>query len=291
MAKSNRKFADITDEESPPGAPAFPISRQGPLAHQNTFFWLLSRDRFYPKLMRNFALCIVIGSIITGLSLSRSAGMLAGIFIYGLAALHWVWKLLVASHALRRLHNDHRSGALELLLVTPLPIEQILSAQIKHTFHVCCSGAFALCVANAVLFALWRMFSDLPLAPIGGALFLFIDASAITWVAMLQALRPARFPAAVLRVTGVTLLPPLLILMLITYSGRGFSSMDGNTLFFFWFVACGFYDLVLIRRAKNTLNANFRLLAAETAKANPAQSSLPKGLQWLLLRESATARP
>lgn len=255
------------------------------LLNQNPFRWLLTRENFYPKLMRNIAVCIFIAAVIGWIAVSPGgAGMWTAIFVYGLAALHWFWKLLVASHALRRLHDDHRSGALEILLVTPIEIDEILSAQLKYTFEVCQGGAMALCVADAIIFKAQYVSELFPVA-IGGAIFLFIDARTIIWLAMLQALKPSRFPAAVLRVIGITLLPPVLTLMLIIYSGRGFSSRDINALFFFWYVACGLYDLILIRRAKRALNANFRTLASEGAQQSERILSLPKPLRWLLLRE------
>jgi hypothetical protein len=240
--------------------------------------------------MRNIAICIFIAAVIGWIAISprRGVGLWTGFFVYGLAGLHWLWKLLVASHALRRLHDDHRSGALEILLVTPISIDEILSAQLKHTFRVCLGAALALCLADAIIFKP-QFFSELFPVALGGAICLFVDGRTITWLAMLQALKPSRFPAAVLRVTGITLLPPILILMLFIYSNRGFSSRDINALFFFWYIACGIYDLVLIHRAKRALKSNFRTLASEGAKQDTSASALPKPLRWLLLREPTPA--
>ena len=43
--------------------------------------------------------------------------------------MHLLLKVFVATEASRRLNEDRRSGALELLLVSPLSISQIISAQ------------------------------------------------------------------------------------------------------------------------------------------------------------------
>jgi hypothetical protein len=109
---------------------------------------------------------------------------------------------------------------------------------------------------------------------------------------MLQALKPSRYPVAILRVVGATLLPPIFIMMLIwwTTAPRGISSNDANSLFLFWFVGCAVYDMILIHKAKEKLNNEFRLLAADSAKATETRSRpLPKFLQWLLLVEPKPA--
>jgi uncharacterized membrane protein YhaH (DUF805 family) len=118
---------------------------------ENPFLWLLHRDSFYPRLMRMFTICIVVASVFGAVTLTaRAPGMYGLFFIYGLYALHLIWKLLVTSHALRRLHDDHRSGALEILLVTPLPPDQMCSSQLLHTFRVFYGSALALWAAGLV---------------------------------------------------------------------------------------------------------------------------------------------
>ena len=97
-----------------------------------------------------------------------------------------------------------------------------------------------------------------------------------------------RYPLAISRVVGVTLLPPLLVILLILWSGRGFHR--AKPIFAVWFVACGIYDPILIHRAKKQLRSHFRDLAAESAQpAVRDRRPLPKPVQWLLLLEPAQA--
>jgi ABC-type transport system involved in cytochrome c biogenesis permease component len=258
----------------------------------NPFRWLLERENLYERILAVVAAVAVAGSIIlVALTKKLGLGMNFAIGIYSLYFIHLLWKLLVTSDALRRLHHDRRSGALEQLLVTPLPVEQILSAQLNRTSRVFLPSALALAIANFTFFTQAPV-RDLNVVSIGGAIFLFIDARALTWRAMLQALTPSRYPVAILRVAGATLLPPIFIMMLIwwTTAPRGISSNDANSLFLFWFVGCAVYDMILIHKAKEKLNNEFRLLAADSAKPTETRSRpLPRFLQWLLLVEPKPA--
>jgi hypothetical protein len=177
---------------------------------------------------------------------------------------------------------------LEILLTTPLPIDRVLTAQCSHTFWTFLWSALAIIIADFIVFS--RNFTDVPVVLLGAAIFLFVDARALIWRSMLQAFGPARYPIGVLRVTVIVLLPPIILLALVLFSGRGISSHAANVLFFFWYLGCGIYDLVLIQRTRNLLRKKFRRLASEPVQAKARVSMLPKALQWLLLKE-AEAKP
>lgn len=256
----------------------------------NPFRWLLEREKLFPKIMRAFlALTIILALIGTYSLQSKSVGALVTVLMYTLYGLHVLWKILLTSDVVRRLHHDHRSGSLELLLSTPLAVREILKAQRKHTFRLFFPSAIALCLASAVMFS-HGFLNDMLALPIGGALFLFIDAQALAWMGILQALRPGRYPAAVLRITGLVLGPPLALILLLLFTRRGMSSYDANALFFFWFIACAIYDFILIHNAKKKVFTDFRLLAADApTPGQQKRRTLPKPLQWLLLTEPAPA--
>lgn len=255
------------------------------------FTWLLRRDRFYPKLSAWFATVALAGCLIGWVLISNVRfGFWMAVFVYGLYGLHVVWKTLVSSYALRRLHEDHRSGALEILLTTPLPVEEIVHGQVKQTRRLFLGGALALALGNVALMLNLTQFEPIML-PIGATIFLFVDGHALIWMSIREALRSSRYPVAVLRVAGVTLLPPMLAFMVVMFAVRGFGPGGFNAFFLIWYVGCWIYDVILLRRAKGAVISRFRELASEGAVEARRVVALPKPLQWLLLKEVAPTEP
>jgi hypothetical protein len=205
-----------------------------------------------------------------------------------LYSFHLIWKLLFLSDALRRLHHDHRSGALELLLTTPIDPGQILRAQVSRTWRVFLPGAIGLFLANLMWYWKQDARNEFSVIPIGAALFLLIDGVTLCWVAMAQAFKPNRFPAAVLRLAAKVIFIPLLSLWLVLMSGKSWSSAEFNSLFIFWFTACAFYDGILIARAKRELHNLRQLASNEPPAVKTVGRPAPKFVQWLLLSENRT---
>jgi hypothetical protein len=119
---------------------------------------------------------------------------------YSLFPFHIVIKILIASDVSRRLNQDRESGLLELLCVTPEPIERLpltYSDSIRsHYFR----PAVVLAILNFL--ALVRMYGDLSrqskmdydvlllftLIMGGGVVLLFLDLNALIWVGLRQGL-------------------------------------------------------------------------------------------------------
>jgi hypothetical protein len=216
----------------------------------------------------------VVGLVGAFITATNTPGPLPAMCILAVFGLHLAWKILLTSDALRRLHGDHRSGALELLLSTPLAVENILNAQAQRTWRIFLPSAIALCLVSALIFT-QKGFRDLFVVPIGGALFLFVDARALSWRAMLQALRPGRFPEAVIRVMGLVIVVPLIAIALVIFGMRGFNVTMGNLLFFFYFLGCAIFDAVLVSGAKRILKEQFRLLASQPSSSISGRGILP----------------
>lgn len=274
--------------------PASCSPRAAGLLEANPFLWLLRSDRFSPRIAKVYLVAAVIAAAAVCFAASQTRGPgatnMGGAVI--LFAFHFAFKTLVAADALRRLHQDHRSGALELLLTTPLEPAQILRGQVANTFQLFFPSAIALAIANIG----WLLTSDgwnqLWLLPAGAIFFIFMDTVALRWSAMLQAFKPARFPAAVLSLMTRVVAIPVILFWLSLIGSRGFSSVEFNTAVFIWFVACGIYDAILIARAKKKLR-DIRLLASsEPLPAQKKTKPLPKFLQWLIMAEtSEPAKP
>src|SRR6185295_7681410 len=67
--------------------------------------------------------------------------------------MHFLLKVFIALEASRRLNEDRRSGALELLLVTPLSLRQIISGQALALRKMFISAMAIVVMVN--IFMLW----------------------------------------------------------------------------------------------------------------------------------------
>jgi ABC-type transport system involved in cytochrome c biogenesis permease component len=94
----------------------------------NPFYWLASRERFKVTLV-----WLWIGAAATlwvfGLIKAKREWLDPGTYMMTAVLLHSFFKCWLAMEASRRLGLDRRSGALELLLCTPLSVKEILHGQ------------------------------------------------------------------------------------------------------------------------------------------------------------------
>ena len=98
------------------------------LLEVNPFYWLASRDRFKVALV-----WLWIGAAATlwmfGLIKARRDWLEETVYVCTALVAHSFFKCWLAMEAARRLGADRRSGALELLLSTPLSVNEILRGQ------------------------------------------------------------------------------------------------------------------------------------------------------------------
>ena len=91
-------------------------------------FWLGARQRLKPTLVWAFlGLCGCVWA--WGAFKWRDDWLQEGTYLATALILHLTLKLWVASEACQRFGPDHRSGALELLLSTPLTVREVLRGQ------------------------------------------------------------------------------------------------------------------------------------------------------------------
>ena len=229
------------------GSAPFRAARRFLLA-QNPFYWLATRDR-----LPHWLAGVVPGALfLSWLSMffacfspnASTRDVSVGMSMLMAILLHLVLKWLVAVEASRRLSEDRHCGALELLLVTPLPVSQILEGQRRalwRTFAFPMALAF---VTNVSL--LWLFVGPDPgrMGPrerpmfcefaLGGAVILLADFYALTWVGMWMALRARHHNRAILATLGRVMLPPWLVLLLIWFLGAsgGLGSPDDALIIF-----------------------------------------------------------
>jgi hypothetical protein len=162
--------------------------------------------------------------------------------------LHAGLKAVVALEAGRRFSEDKQSGALELLLATPLSAQRIVQGQwlaLRRHFR---GPLLALLAVNAVSFWVLAVVNRIELpstarwflgqAFVLGAAALLVDFHALSWLGMLQGLRSRRHNRAVLVTLARILLVPwlgviLFILLMVVVGGVRDNHLPGYALLWF----------------------------------------------------------
>jgi hypothetical protein len=246
------------------------------LLDADPFFWLVIRDRF-PQI----AACVLVG-----LGIALCSLLFRGIFPTGVARRNEFFavtmyatlglvlslKALVAVQATRRLCADRRSGALELMLVTPISKTWIVAGQRRALRQQFWLPVLALTCAFAVL--LWLVLGpnpmglpddSTPIIILGDMVVLFGDVYALGWVGAWAGLRCRNHHRAILLSLSQVLLLPWLVLLVIAITGSSFhfSRQSETTVFISWYLFSLLNDAFWTIRARNRLRRNFRLYAAD----------------------------
>jgi ABC-type transport system involved in multi-copper enzyme maturation permease subunit len=195
--------------------------------------------------------------------------------LFLLFALHALVKLLMMVESVSRLNHDRNSGALELLLVTPLPVEAIIAAQRKSLRAHFRFSLWTLCLLNLGLMsavfnfavaldmdgeAMW-LFTELF---VGGLVALATDFEALLWVGMWQGLSKRQAYKAVI-LTAVQLLGPcwLLAFFAIVTDFNPMPYFGVFVMFAIWFLVGLAVDGMSILGARSRLIGRFRSMAAQ----------------------------
>jgi hypothetical protein len=192
--------------------------------------------------------------------------------------LHLIVKGMIAMQASRRLCEERRSGALELLLITPLEPWTILDGQraaLRKQFGWLLGLLSMMNVLLVFIMAAGslRMPSEVvatfTLILLGGAVLLFVDFNAIGWVGMRSALDGRRHHRTVMATLGrVMLLPWGGVFIFITLGFAG--GIKGESIagfFILWASLSAVLSRLLAVRAKRALNREMRRLASGDAPA------------------------
>lgn len=190
--------------------------------------------------------------------------------LVGAFVLHFAVKVWLSAEASRRVAEEKKSGAFELLLVTPVRVRMVVAGELLAlarqfmwplTLTAGASGALIL----LIVFREYRYLTSPELHVLEiiayGIVILFFDAWAIAAVAMAQGLRRRRQLRAVLSTFLRILLPPWIAVVLFYFLiaiGTGIPSRG----FWFcargWFVVCAALDLVVAHGALRRMRENFR---------------------------------
>jgi hypothetical protein len=206
-------------------------------------------------------------------------GRFALFLVFGL---HFAAKVLIASESGRRFHLDRQSGVLELLLATPLRVEDIVAGQREALRRQFQWAVWAISLANIVtlIFVMIvessrssyvRLDEYISMLEVflGGAVMLWLDASALSWIGMWRGLKARKYPRSVLSTWAHVMLPPWLVFSLFVFVGPVLhSGTSESTMIFFvllWFGLGAAIDLAGIAWAREKLFTSFRATVSARA--------------------------
>jgi hypothetical protein len=240
----------------------------------NPCFWLFYRDRL-PKRFAQAVIGVLFGvwvCFVPGCFSSswRVKEPCFSLLMFVAFAMHVLLKVFITTEAARRFNEDRRSGALELLLVSPLSIPQIISAQAAALRNMFVGPMSILATVN--LFVLWLVAGPDPMNMrgegqvmmcelyFGGLVLMFMDGWALSWVGMLMGYRIRRHHWAIFAtLLRIVLLPWLGAFFFFLLSVGGRSSPDtfiALALFYFFFV--GLFDAALVAWSRQSLTVELR---------------------------------
>ena len=238
------------------------VLRQG-LLDRNPLLWLASRHQLKRRLLAGW----ISSSLLVwgGVCLWGGRDWLSWAVTLTVAAfLQTPLKWLMASESTHRWVEDRQSGALELLLTTPLTVGDILDGQMRAMRRLFLPPALILIGVETALLSVGAVVSKSEreagaMAVAGMVVFLW-DLQTLGWVGMWQGLTQRKPMRATLGALGRILLVPwfLWVVVLACLGPSGLGTMPVA-----WLLICGTVNVAWYLRARNHLKADFRLLVGE----------------------------
>lgn len=273
--------------------------RQRQLRDRRPLLWLTTRDS-RPRRMAVMAFAILLPNwmyflLQVGLGDNQTQRIATGVVIGITYGLHLIVKCLVAAEASRLLNEDRHDGTLELLLISPLSVENIINAQLRGIWHSFRKWAGVLTLMNlaVILFtvqadvfqnnvelATWVM-----LAMAGGAVLLYVDGCAIINVGMWMAMTKKTYARAFLATVRRVLLPPWLLgafFFVLVMGGGGLGAVSGMMII--WFIISFVLNICLALPTLQKLRRQFRSIAA---LGNVKEHVVPNQSQPVLVAANA----
>jgi hypothetical protein len=242
----------------------------------NPFCWLTARSRFKPV-----SVWIALGFIAAWwlyVRLQLNVGIFDEAFSVATAVLlNSLLKLWIAIESVQKLAEDHQSGALELLLSTPLSVRDIVRGQFLALRRQFLGPLLVVLVAEvfiAIQVARHAYQADqvVPVCELAGLVMLLCDIAAVFFVGMFSALT-ARSPnfASVNAISRVLMLPWIafgaIAAILAAWCGNFGMRLPGWKFYLsLWFLLGLAADLAFGLHAWWRLRTRFRELALPSAK-------------------------
>ena len=261
-----------------------------PKFQHNPILWLAFRDRTRPPGIFFFCVAVLFFGLLIRVGIENNWGWIRPLAIFGVYVVHVLYKFLVAAETGRQLNHDKRSGALELLLTTPIRGDQIVHAHIAATRSTWLPAGVAIAIMNFTWMTEHSFLRDLGiLLPCSIALVAF-DSYALAWRSVLNSIQGERYIRTVCKTFFRVMAPPMGVIMILIAFAMGATAQihTMRIIFTFWTIASIIYDLVLIFDARLRLG-NFRALAAGEPSHRSSPPVIPGPLPVLPGRRIASA--
>ena len=238
----------------------------------NPFFWLAGRDRLKPAYV--LGVLMLGGCLWLWLYFENRSDMLdPAAYIPTAVLLHTAIRFWVASEACRALGEGRRNGALELLLSTPLSVDELLRGQILALRRQFGLGVGLIVLADFVMF-LGGTNDRAMDAPIGWMLLcaayllmFFADLYALAWSGMWLGLKARKANwASTGALVRVLVLPTLAFLVLMTATlFFNFSQRFDSEYFALdaWFLIGMANDFYFYLASRSSLRRQLRAMASQ----------------------------
>lgn len=239
---------------------------RGRLLEVNPFFWVLARHRIKPV-----AVWLLLGltALIWGVGLSTSPRdwQHEAAYFFTAATLHTILKWWLVTEAARNLSVQRQSGALELLLSTPIDVKELVRGQIRALEWQFAGPVAVVLMLDVVFLLASQRSSEMVTVWIVLMVVFVLDLVTLAYVGMWRGLN-SRHPnrAAASTAVQVLVLPWMIFLGLMTFMafGGGFRGSDtGMVLIIAGLVIAVVTDAVLLGPAKERLHEHFRRVATE----------------------------
>jgi ABC-type transport system involved in cytochrome c biogenesis permease component len=260
-------FGEPEKAESRPPLPHATRRRRASLASrvfaQNPVLWLAARSRMSPRRILMFGTLLLIFGIAARAAIEAKWSFAPPLVILGSYGAHALYKFLITAESARQLNEDKRSGALELLLTSPIHARQVFQGQITATRKAWLPVGVCVAMMNLT----WMTADDFPnelriILPCSIVLLVF-DSYALCWRAVLNALKGERYSVTVFKTFSRVIVPPIAVISLVLAMRLGVNTGREAMEFIFivWTTACVLYDLTLITNARVRLR-KLRAIAA-----------------------------
>jgi ABC-type Na+ efflux pump permease subunit len=255
------------------------------LLDANAFYWLAARARFKPLHVWGVVLCIAVWWVWARFWMDIFAleERISGTNFTTAMMLNVALKLWIGLEASRPLAEERQSGSFELLLSTPLEIQDILKGQwlaLKRQFF----GPVLLSMVAVLFFLIHTLRHAMPgervLVGIWvcGILIFAMDVLALFWVATFSALKTqSPNQAAFSSITRIVIAPALVFgavaVLRNAYSYLGGTPQPGPGFYLVWWFGLGLVaDLSYGLGARRHLLTNFRQLASHGPSKRAVES-------------------
>lgn len=243
----------------------------------NPFLWLAARDPL--KIGFLWATIFALSGIWLWLVITWPNEWLSiPSYVFAAIVLHTVLKFWLASEACYRFVEDRKSGALELLLSTPLSVAEILRGQRLALSRQFAGPACYVLAADFTFFILGMRGDDLnrsgeqtfwTLLWLAGAIILVMDLFALSSVSMWAGLSSKKANRAThAAIARILILPWMVFLFSMTVFSLArvfsvFRRMDEHVILLFWFGLAVANNLIFMNWAKKNLRERLREMATQ----------------------------